>query len=103
MENSPSGLWRTLGKRVGVTASRVRISYSPPGLEPRKPLESFGFWGSFFSTPFSGSFQIPSECFFRWPRFFESSRIASLACTGRHPGKSLIVMLRFIGASLWSQ
>ena len=30
MENSPSGLWRTLGKRVGVTASRVRISYSPP-------------------------------------------------------------------------
>ena len=52
MENSPSGLWRTLGKRVGVTASRVRISYSPPGLEPRKPLESFGFWGSFFSTPF---------------------------------------------------
>ena len=29
MENSPSGLWRTLGKRVGVTASRVRISYSP--------------------------------------------------------------------------
>ena len=69
MENSPSGLWRTLGKRVGVTASRVRISYSPPGLEPRKPLESFGFWGSFFSTPFSGSFQIPSECFFHWPRF----------------------------------
>ena len=29
VENSPSGLWRTLGKRVGVTASRVRISYSP--------------------------------------------------------------------------
>ena len=27
MEDSPSGLWRTLGKRVGVTASRVRISY----------------------------------------------------------------------------
>lgn len=78
-------------------------SYSPPGLEPRKPLESFGFWGSFFSTPFSGSFQIPSEYFFRWPRFFESSRIASLTCTGRHPGKSLIVMLRLIGASLWSQ
>lgn len=78
-------------------------SYSPPGLEPWKPLESFGFWGSFFSTPFSGSFQIPSECFFHWPRFFESSRIASLACTGRHPGKSLIAMLRLIGASLWSQ
>ena len=29
MEDSPSGLWRTLGKRVGVTASRVRISYPP--------------------------------------------------------------------------
>lgn len=34
MEDSPSGLWRTLGKRVGVTASRVRISY-PPRLDPR--------------------------------------------------------------------
>ena len=55
MENSPSGLWRTLGKRVGVTASRVRISYSPPGLEPRKPLESFGFWG--FAL-------VPSDCRF---------------------------------------
>ena len=40
MENSPSGLWRTLGKRVGVTASRVRISYSPPSGFPvfRKPF-----------------------------------------------------------------
>ena len=45
MEDSPSGLWRTLGKRVGVTASRVRISYPPPGFEPRKPLKSFGFRG----------------------------------------------------------
>ena len=45
MEDSPSGLWRTLGKRVGVTASRVRISYPPPGLEPWKPLKSFGFRG----------------------------------------------------------
>lgn len=45
MEDSPSGLWRTLGKRVGVTASRVRISYPPPGFEPRKPLKTFGFRG----------------------------------------------------------
>ena len=30
MEDSPSGLWRTLGKRVGFTPSRVRISYPPP-------------------------------------------------------------------------
>ena len=28
-ENSPSGLWRTLGKRVGCKPSRVRIPYSP--------------------------------------------------------------------------
>ena len=55
MENSPSGLWRTLGKRVGVTASRVRISYSPPGLEPRKPLKTFGFRG--FAL-------VPSDCRF---------------------------------------
>lgn len=40
MEDSPSGLWRTLGKRVGVTASRVRISYPPPS----------GFW--LLSKPF---------------------------------------------------
>ena len=53
MEDSPSGLWRTLGKRVGVTASRVRISYPPPGLEPRKPLKSFGFRG--FAL-------VPSDC-----------------------------------------
>ena len=55
MEDSPSGLWRTLGKRVGVTASRVRISYPPPGFEPRKPLESFGFRG--FAL-------VPSDCRF---------------------------------------
>ena len=44
MENSPSGLWRTLGKRVGVTASRVRISYSPPSGFPdfRKPFFHIG-------------------------------------------------------------
>ena len=51
MEDSPSGLWRTLGKRVGVTASRVRISYPPPGFEPRKPLESFGFRGFVLVPP----------------------------------------------------
>ena len=55
MENSPSGLWRTLGKRVGVTASRVRISYPPPILKPRKPLKSFGFRG--FAL-------VPSDCRF---------------------------------------
>ena len=30
LENSPSGLWRTLGKRVGCKPSGVRIPYSPP-------------------------------------------------------------------------
>ena len=39
-EDSPSGLWRTLGKRVGVTASRVRISYPPPS---QSPWNSKGF------------------------------------------------------------
>ena len=40
-EDSPRGLGRTLGKRVGVTPSRVRISYPPrapgstPSAEPR--------------------------------------------------------------------
>src|SRR5690625_6884029 len=29
-EDSPSGLWRTLGKRVGLTPSRVRIPHPPP-------------------------------------------------------------------------
>ena len=29
-ENSPSGLWRTLGKRVGCKPSGVRIPHSPP-------------------------------------------------------------------------
>ena len=29
MEDSPRGLWRTLGKRVGFTPSRVRISHPP--------------------------------------------------------------------------
>src|SRR3954466_13986078 len=28
-EDSPSGLWRTLGKRVGFTPSGVRIPYPP--------------------------------------------------------------------------
>ena len=60
MEDSPSGLWRTLGKRVGVTASRVRISYPPPGFEPRKPLKSFGFRGFVLPPPIAGSLQVPS-------------------------------------------
>lgn len=55
MEDSPSGLWRTLGKRVGVTASRVRISYPPPSpfshpkekgffisVEPRRRMAGIG-------------------------------------------------------------
>ncbi len=29
-EDSPSGLWRTLGKRVGGNPSRVRIPHPPP-------------------------------------------------------------------------
>ena len=29
-EDSPSGLWRSLGKRVGLTPSGVRTPYPPP-------------------------------------------------------------------------
>ena len=46
-EDSPRGLGRTLGKRVGLTPSRVRISYPPPpeqhkrtGPAPRGPALS---------------------------------------------------------------
>ena len=35
LEDSPSGLWRTLGKRVGLTPSGVRIPYPPRWLAPR--------------------------------------------------------------------
>src|SRR5215204_2683381 len=34
LEDSPSGLWRSLGKRVGGNPSGVRISH-PPQVEPR--------------------------------------------------------------------
>ena len=30
LEDSPSGLWRWLGKSVGSNLSRVRIPYPPP-------------------------------------------------------------------------
>ena len=33
-EDSPSGLWRTLGKRVGGNPSRVRIPHPPPQSPP---------------------------------------------------------------------
>ena len=34
LEDSPSGLWRTLGKRVGCKPSGVRIPHPPPPLSP---------------------------------------------------------------------
>ena len=40
LENSPSGLWRTLGKRVGCKPSGVRIPYSPPVQAPS--IQGFG-------------------------------------------------------------
>src|SRR4051794_104592 len=33
-EDSPSGLWRSLGKRVGLTPSGVQIPYPPPPDRP---------------------------------------------------------------------
>src|SRR5689334_8235004 len=38
-EDSPRGLGRTLGKRVGFTPSRVRISYPPPAWPGKTPLK----------------------------------------------------------------
>ena len=43
LEDSPSGLWRTLGKRVGFTPSRVRISYPPPARVPGLRPEPFSY------------------------------------------------------------
>ena len=39
LENSPSGLWRALGKRVGCKPSGVRIPHSPQMNKP--PLRGF--------------------------------------------------------------
>src|SRR5205823_5921999 len=39
-EDSPRGLGRTLGKRVGLTPSRVRISYPPPVRTSAGPARS---------------------------------------------------------------
>src|ERR1700754_2252625 len=36
-EDSPSGLWRTLGKRVGFTPSRVRIPHPPLSEQHERP------------------------------------------------------------------
>ena len=40
LEDSPSGLWRTLGKRVECKLSGVRIPYPPPYLA--SPLATVG-------------------------------------------------------------
>ena len=45
-EVSPSGLWRTLGKRVGLTPSRVRIPHPPPATfasRSEEPVPEIGF------------------------------------------------------------
>ena len=36
LEDSPSGLWRTLGKRVGCKPSGVRIPHPPPPIRDRQ-------------------------------------------------------------------
>jgi hypothetical protein len=38
-EDSPRGLGRTLGKRVGIKPSRVRISYPPPLNQAKRPTD----------------------------------------------------------------
>lgn len=50
MENSPSGLWRTPGTRVGLTPSGVQIPHSPPEV-PRNPADSGASFLSVDETP----------------------------------------------------
>lgn len=40
-EDSPSGLWRTLGKRVGCKPSGVRIPHPPPPIRDRQVPDFF--------------------------------------------------------------
>ena len=40
-EDSPSGLWRTLGKRVGCKLSGVRIPHPPPPIRDRQVPDFF--------------------------------------------------------------
>ena len=54
MEDSPSGLWRSLGKRVGLTPSRVRISHPPPN--PTASYEAVGFFISSEANPKADAF-----------------------------------------------
>ena len=53
-EDSPSGLWRTLGKRVGCKPSGVRIPHPPP-LTP-EPIEVPGFLLLVAPLVFPGAF-----------------------------------------------
>src|SRR5215471_8598463 len=55
-EDSPSGLGRTLGKRVGGNPSRVRISHPPPRWPGKTPIGGVGrlaFRGPLVSLPVS--------------------------------------------------
>ena len=48
LEDSPSGLWRTLGKRVGCKPSGVRIPHPPP---PPRNLRDSGVFAVLSSAP----------------------------------------------------
>ncbi len=55
-EDSPSGLWRSLGKRVGSNPSGVQIPYPPPCRESRHTsLLSRDMW------PVAFLFQVPGD------------------------------------------
>ena len=53
-EDSPSGLWRTLGKRVGLTPSRVQIPYPPPSAPDPGSPPGFGALLPSTATPGRG-------------------------------------------------
>lgn len=55
-EDSPSGLWRTLGKRVGCKPSGVRIPHPPPPIRDRQVPD---FFYALFTPAFPGPHYSP--------------------------------------------
>ena len=62
LEDSPSGLWRTPGTRVGLTPSGVQIPHPPPVKEPRRSGGApFVCPRLFPCRPFSTQVPMPSR------------------------------------------
>ncbi len=75
-EDSPRGLGRTLGKRVGGNPSRVRISYPPQSPEQAKREAEPRLW-----LGFSACAGCSCGCIYNRP--FKTSRQATVYCAPR--------------------